>query len=72
MAPVTTVNTPFCKQPMSHADPKRPERKAKPFALAVPSASASLKVRKQQVMRAALSAAAEELFLVHCRFHVTL
>jgi AcrR family transcriptional regulator len=48
---------------MSQADPKRPERKAKPFAEAVPSTSANLKARKQQVVRDALSAAAEELFL---------
>jgi len=39
--------------PMSHAGPKRPERKTKPFAQAVPSAPPSLKVRKQQVVRAA-------------------
>ena len=38
---------------MSHAGPKRPERKAKPFAQAVPAAPLSLKVRKQQVVRAA-------------------
>ena len=38
---------------MSHAGPKRPERKTKPFAQAVQSASPSLKVRKQQVVRAA-------------------
>jgi AcrR family transcriptional regulator len=50
---------------MSHPDPKRPERKAKPFAQAVPSASASLKLRKQQLVRAALSTAAEELFLAN-------
>jgi AcrR family transcriptional regulator len=50
---------------MSHADPKRPERKAKPFAQAVPSASASLKLRKQQLVRTALSTAAEELFLAN-------
>jgi AcrR family transcriptional regulator len=47
---------------MSPADPKRPERKAKPFAQALPSASASLQARKQQLVRAALSTAAEELF----------
>jgi AcrR family transcriptional regulator len=42
------------------------EQKAKPFAELVPSAaSASLKLRKQQVVRDALSAAAEELFLAH-------
>jgi len=48
---------------MSHAGSKRPERKAKPFAEAVPSAPQSLQVHKRQVVRAALSAAAEELFL---------
>ena len=44
---------------------QRPEQKARPFAQAVPSASATLKVRKQQVVRDALSAAAEQLFLAH-------
>jgi AcrR family transcriptional regulator len=48
---------------MSHAGSQRPERRAKPFAQAVPSAPPSLTVRKQQVVRAALSAAAEELIL---------
>jgi AcrR family transcriptional regulator len=48
---------------MSRAGTKRPPRKAKPFAQAVPSAPPSLKVRKRQVVRSALSAAAEELFL---------
>jgi AcrR family transcriptional regulator len=48
---------------MNNTDPKRPEQKAKPFAQAVPSHPPSLKARKQQVVRAALSAAAEELFL---------
>jgi AcrR family transcriptional regulator len=48
---------------MSQAAPKRPERKAKPFAQAVPAPPPSLKVRKQQLVRAALAAAAEELFL---------
>lgn len=48
---------------MSHAVLKRPERRARPFARAVPSEPPSLKVRKQQVVRTALSAAAEELFL---------
>jgi AcrR family transcriptional regulator len=37
--------------------------KARRFAQAVPSASSSLKARKQQVVRDALSVAAEELFL---------
>jgi AcrR family transcriptional regulator len=50
---------------MNRAGPKRPERKAKPFARAVPPAPPSLQVRKQQVVRTALSAAAEELFLSH-------
>src|ERR1019366_2948180 len=63
MALSAIVNTLCYNPPMSHAGPKRPERKAKPFAQAVPSAPPSLKVRKQQVVRAALSAAAEELFL---------
>jgi AcrR family transcriptional regulator len=63
MALSDIVNTLCYNSPMSHASPRRPERKAKPFALAVPSAPASLRVRKQQVVRTALSAAAEELFL---------
>jgi AcrR family transcriptional regulator len=48
---------------MSDSDPKNTEQKAKPFAEAVPSAPASIKTRKQQVVRDALRAAAEELFL---------
>ena len=48
---------------MNRAGPKPPPRKAKPFARAVPPAPPSLQVRKQQVVRTALSAAAEELFL---------
>jgi AcrR family transcriptional regulator len=48
---------------MSTTNAKSPEQKAKPFAQAVMTASASLKVRKKQVVRDALSAAAEELFL---------
>lgn len=39
------------------------EQKAKPFAQAVPPTLVSLKVRKQQVVRDALYAAAQELFL---------
>ena len=50
---------------MSPADQKPAQQKAKLFAEAVPSASESLKLRKQQVVRTALSASAEELFLVH-------
>jgi AcrR family transcriptional regulator len=50
---------------MDHENAKRLEQKARPFAQAIPSASARLKERKQQVVRAALSAAAEELFLAH-------
>jgi len=62
MALSDIVNTLCYNSPMSPADPKRPERKAKPFAQALPSASASLQARKQQLVRAALSTAAEELF----------
>jgi len=43
--------------------PIAPEQRTKPFAEAIPSDSVSLKARKQQVVREALSAAAEELFL---------
>ncbi len=42
-----------------------PERKAKPFAEAVPSPQESIKSRKRQVVCDALSAAALELFLKH-------
>jgi AcrR family transcriptional regulator len=48
---------------MSDADQKNTEQRARPFAEAVPSAPTSLQARKQQVVRDALSAAAEELFL---------
>ncbi len=41
----------------------RPERKARPFARAVPAGSTSLWQRKQEVVRVALAAAAEKLFL---------
>lgn len=63
MALSATVNTVCYNPPMRQAGQKRPERRAKPFARAVPSAPPSLKARKQQVVRAALSTAAEELFL---------
>lgn len=49
--------------PMSDADQNNTEPKVRPFAEAVPSGPASLKTRKQQVVRDALTAAAEELFL---------
>jgi len=48
---------------MNQADATPSEQKARPFADAVPSISASLHLRKQQVVRDALSAAAEKLFL---------
>lgn len=47
---------------MSETNQKNTDQKARPFAKAVPP-SASLKTRKQQVVRDALSAAAEALFL---------
>jgi len=47
MALSAIVNTLCYNPPMSHAGPKRAERKAKPFAQAVPAAPPSLKVRKQ-------------------------
>ena len=50
-------------QTMSQADRKDTEPRARPFAEAVPLVSVSLKARKQQVVRDALSAAAAELFL---------
>jgi AcrR family transcriptional regulator len=63
MALSAIVNTLCYNLIMRATSVKRPERKAKPFAQAVPPAPPSLKARKQQVVRAALSAAAEELFL---------
>jgi AcrR family transcriptional regulator len=42
---------------------KRTKRQPKPFAQEAPPAPPSLKARKQEVVRTALSAAAEELFL---------
>ena len=65
MALSDIVNTLCYNSLMIHTDPQPPERKVRPFAQAVPSAPPSLKVRKQQVVRGALSAAAEELFLSH-------
>jgi len=47
---------------MTSGEPKRPNSKAKPFAEAIPSAPETLKARKQQVVRDALSSAAAELF----------
>lgn len=49
---------------MNPADPKNLEQKARPFAEAIPSNPLSLKLRKQQVVRDALSKSAEELFLL--------
>jgi AcrR family transcriptional regulator len=63
MALSDIVNTLCYNSRMSDPVPQSPQSKAKPFAQAVPSASASLKLRKQQVVRDALSAAAEQLFL---------
>jgi AcrR family transcriptional regulator len=48
---------------MRKIDQKNTEQRARPFAEAVPPAPASLKARKQQVVRDALSTAAVELFL---------
>ncbi len=42
---------------------RRQDRKARPFARAVPPAAKSLRQRKLEVVRLALSAAAEQLFL---------
>jgi AcrR family transcriptional regulator len=63
MALSDIVNTLCYNLFMNHSDSKNPEQKARPFADAVPSTSASLHLRKQQVVRDALSAAAEQLFL---------
>jgi len=63
MALSAIVNTLCYNSPMGSEDPIRPVRKTPSFAETVPPASASLKLRKQQMVRAALSAAAEELFL---------
>jgi AcrR family transcriptional regulator len=64
MALSDIVNT-LCYNAAMDDKAQRPLRKATPFAQSVPSASASLKLRKQQVVRAALSTAAEDLFLTH-------
>jgi AcrR family transcriptional regulator len=48
---------------MSKAERTATEQRARPFAEAVPPAPARLRARKQQVVRDALRAAAEELFL---------
>ena len=50
---------------MSNPEHKNTKHRAKPFSEAVPSAPPSLKSRKRQVVRDALSAAALELFLKH-------
>jgi AcrR family transcriptional regulator len=50
---------------MGNPEQKDKKHRAKPFAEAVPSAPPSLKTRKRQVVRDALSAAALELFLTH-------
>lgn len=47
---------------MSSPDPNEPNPKAKPFAEAIPSLPKTLKARKQQVVRDALSDAAAALF----------
>lgn len=56
---------------MSKAGQKDTKQRAKPFAEAVPSTPASLKARKQQVVRDALSAAAVDLFLARSFESVT-
>jgi AcrR family transcriptional regulator len=56
---------------MDQTDQKYLGQKARPFAEAIPSASASLKARKQQVVRDALSVAAEGLFLARGFDNVT-
>jgi AcrR family transcriptional regulator len=63
MALSDIVNTLCYNSTMSRTGQKQSEQKARPFAQAVPSASASLKERKQQVVRTALGTAAEKLFL---------
>jgi AcrR family transcriptional regulator len=63
MALSDIVNTLCYNLIMNVTESKKPEQRARPFAEAVPSAPVSLKLRKQQVVRDALSAAAEELFL---------
>jgi AcrR family transcriptional regulator len=48
---------------MNVTDAKQTDQKARPFAEAIPCELADIKARKQQVVRDALSAAAEGLFL---------
>jgi AcrR family transcriptional regulator len=48
---------------MARPDPRRHERKARPFARAVPPLPTALRQRKREVVRVALATAAEGLFL---------
>lgn len=63
MALSANVNTLCYNLFMNHVDSKNKDKKTKPFAEAIPSNAASLKLRKKLVVRNALSAAAEELIL---------
>lgn len=63
MALSDICGTPCYTSRMSDTEQKNTEPKTRSFAEAVPSPPASLKTRKQQVVRDALSAAAEALFL---------
>lgn len=63
MALSDIVNTLCYNLRMDQGNTKNPQGKVRPFAEALPSPPMSLKLRKQQLVRDALSAAAGELFL---------
>jgi AcrR family transcriptional regulator len=65
MALSDIVNTLCYNSSMNQPGIESHQNKARPFAQAIPSASASLKARKQQVVRDALSTAAQTLFLAN-------
>jgi AcrR family transcriptional regulator len=65
MALSDIVNTLCYNSTMTNVSIKSSQNRARPFAQAVPSASTVLKARKQQVVREALRASAEKLFLTN-------
>ena len=71
MALSDIVNTLCYNLCMDLTNPQDPQPKNKPFAQAVPTASETLKLRKQQVVRSALSSAARQLFLARGFENVT-
>ena len=71
MALSDIVNTLCYNLCMDHTNPQDPQQKTRPFAQAVPTASETIKLRKQQVVRSALSSAAGQLFLARGFENVT-